>query len=418
MNRFRTLLLTIAAVLGTLALVAVLAAAAGVLSSWWGAIALASALGAIVLVLNYIKGWVPGKTILEFDLARGIVELTPTDPLGRLSAGKSYPLRDLVDALERAATDKRIVGLLARIEHKKLGVARAQELADAVKEFGSAGKPTVAYAETIGEISAAGLPEMLVAAAFDEFYLQPNADVGLHGIDAKGPYLGGMFAKLGITPAFDHRYEYKAAKYRLTETSMPAPAREASEAVFGDQYEQLLNGIADGRGISRQTLQAVVDRSPALAAEAESAGVVDGLLYRDEVFDKVESSWGSDKHLDAAKYLKRAGRPHKKGDAIAVIYGTGSVVRGKSSFDPLTRGTSMGSDDVTAAFRKAIDSKKVKAIVFRIDSPGGSAVASETMMRETVRAIEKGKPVIASMGDVAGSGGSGPAWDMTVVCAE
>jgi protease-4 len=405
MNRFRTLLIGAATILAVLLIVAIVAGAADILSSWWGAIALVSALGAVLLALNYVKGWIPARTILEFDLAQGLVEQVPSDPLGRLSAAKAYPLRDLMDALERAATDKRVVGLLARIDYKSLGVARAQELADAISAFGEAGKPTVAYAETIGETGAAGLPEMLVASACDEFYLQPNADLGLHGLDAKGPYLGGMFAKLGVIPSFDHRHEYKAAKYRLTDTSMPPPAREASEAVFGDQYEQLLNGISQSRGISRETLQAVVDNSPSLAAEALDAGIVDDLMYRDEVFAKVESAWGTDKHLDVGKYLKRVGRPHKRGDTIALVYGTGAVTRGHSRFEPLTRAPSMGSDDVTAAFRKAIDNKKVKAIVFRIDSPGGSAVASESMMRETVRAIEQGKPVIASMGDLAGSGG-------------
>lgn len=406
MDRLRNPALIAAAVIGVIALVAILAAAADLFTSWWGALALASALGAVLAIASWAKGWVPSRAVLEIDLANGIVEQTPTDPIGRLTAGNAYPLRDLVDALQRAAEDKRVVGLVARIESKDLGVARAQELASAIRRFTNAGKPAIGYAETLGEFSGSSLAEMSVAAAFDEFYLQPASDLSVTGMSRLTPYLGGMFAKGDINPDFDHRFEYKAAKYVLTEDHMPPPAREATGAVVEDQFDQLVDLIAEDRNLSRDRVVAAINKAPLLANEAKTAGMVDDLLYRDEVMKRIDDGWGAKaKRMPIAKYLKKAGRPNRRGDTIALIYGTGAVTRGSSRFEPTTRQPSMGSDEVAAAFRKAVKNKKVKAIVFRIDSPGGSAVASETIWRETQNARTAGKPVIATMGDLAGSGG-------------
>jgi protease-4 len=392
--------------LAVIGLVALLGGAVSLASSGVGAAALAAGLLIAYLLAFYLKRRVPERTIIELDLARGVVEQVPADSLGRLLAGRAYPLRDLVDALRRAGEDDRVVGLVARIDHVKLGVARAQELAAAVAGFAATGKPAVAYAETLGEIGTASLAEMAVAASFGEFYLQPASDLGLHGLRAVGPYLGTMFRKAGIEPSFDHRYEYKAAKYRLTEDHMPGPAREAAEAVVGGQFDQLVDAIAAGRDLDRTAVLAAVDRAPVLADEARAVGLVDGLLYRDQVMAAIDGGWGAGaKRMPIATYLKKAKRPHRRGAAIALIYGTGAVARGKSRLEPLTRALSMGSDDVSAAFRAAVADRKVKAIVFRIDSPGGSAVASETIWRETQAARAAGKPVIATMGDLAGSGG-------------
>src|SRR5262249_49023559 len=146
---------------------------------------------------------------------------------------------------------------------------------------------------------------------------------------------------------------------------------------------------------------------PYLGKEAVNAKLVDGLAYRDEVYAKVKEKGGAGAELlYLSKYLDRAGRPHEKGSTVALIFGLGPVHRGKSGFDAFGGGgVSMGSDTVAAAFRQAIQDKQVKAILFRVDSPGGSYVASDTIWRETMRAKKAGKPVIVSMGSVAGSGG-------------
>jgi protease-4 len=169
---------------------------------------------------------------------------------------------------------------------------------------------------------------------------------------------------------------------------------------------QLMKGIAEGRKLTTEQVHSAADRGPLLGQEAVDARLVDGLAYRDDVYAKVKKMAGDGSSLIyLQKYLDRAGRPHQSGKTIALIYGVGGVGRGKSGFDPLFGSAAMGSDTVTAAFRDAVKDPKVKAILFRVDSPGGSYVASDAIWRETVLARKAGKPVIVSMGDVAGSGG-------------
>jgi protease-4 len=418
MKTIRALALPLMGIIVTLLVVMILGAAAGA-ATGWAVLGLLSALGAAWLVYRLSRSYVPPRTVLEIDFDRGIVEQAPSSALAQLHAAKAYPVRDLLDAFEQAATDRRVVGLVARIGARGLGVARAQEIVDALAEFRGSGKPAVAVAETFGELRSGALTGIYVGANFDELYLQPGGEFGMTGVVRRKFYLRGFFDKLGITPQFDHRHEYKAAKYVITEDHMVEPDREATGKYVGAQFEQLVVGIAAGRGLPAGTVRALVDRAPLLATEAEESGLVDNLLYRDQVLDRIKATWGKDAStLDAATYLKRVKRPHRRGPTVALIYGTGLVVQGTSRFDPLTREPAMGSDDMAKAFRLAIDDKRVKAIVFRIDSPGGSAVASDTIWRETQRAIEAGKPVIATMGDVAGSGGYYVAAGCTKILAQ
>jgi protease-4 len=172
------------------------------------------------------------------------------------------------------------------------------------------------------------------------------------------------------------------------------------------QFAQIVQGIATARGLYPGAVRTLIDRGPFLGSEALKAQLVDALAYRDEVYARVKEQAGEQaKLLYLSKYLAYAGRPYTTGDTIALIYGVGAVHLGASDYDPLMDGSSMGSDTVTAAFRAATEDPKVKAILFRIDSPGGSYVASDAIWHATVRAREAGKPVIVSMGNLAGSGG-------------
>ncbi len=363
-------------------------------------------LAAIAIALVY-KGEekVPRLTVLEVNLERNLPEYVPGNPIAEVLFPDAITVRDLVEALHRAASDERVVALLARVGNSGMGLARLQELRDAVQVFSESGKPAVAYAETFGELGP-GNGSYYLATAFDEIYLQPSGVVGLTGLIAETPFIRGTLEKLGIVPRWDHRQEYKNAKNYYTERQYTPAHKEATQTVMESQFDQLVRGIAGKRGLSPDGVRNLFDQGPFLSKEALEAGLVDGLAYRDEVYERIKEQVDAGAtYLTLSKYLKRIEAHDEQGKTIALIYGVGDVTRGKSDFDPTSGATTMGSDTIARAFRNAVRNDHVEAILFRVDSPGGSYVASDVIWRETVRAREAGKPVVVSMGDVAGSGG-------------
>jgi protease-4 len=363
---------------------------------------LAMVVGLIAIASAYKS--IPEKVILEMDFEKPLVEYTSDDPLDRALMREAITVRDVVEALERASTDKRVVGLVAKVGAAGMGLAVIQEIRDAVMRFADSGKFTVAYSETFGEFGP-GNGAYYLATAFDEIYLQPSGDLNLTGLMYETPFLRGTLDKLDIEPRMDHREEYKNAMNIFTERKYNQPHHKAIEALMNSQFSQIVNGIAETRGLTNEQVIELIDSAPLSGTEAVEANLVDELLYRDEVYEKVKARAEGAQLLYLDRYLKLTGRPHEKGVEIALIYGIGSIHRGRSSYDALLDSHSMGSDTIAAAFRAAVTDKKVKAIVFRVDSPGGSYIASDTIWREVVKAREAGKPVIISMGSVAGSGG-------------
>ena len=359
--------------------------------------------GAIATLMSQES--LPERIVLEIDFEREFAEYIPTDPLASVLMEQTVSVRDIVDALDQAATDERVMALVARTGTPRMGLAEIQEVRDAVLAFRKSGKPTVAYAETFGEFGP-GNGAYYLAAAFDRIYLQPSGDIGLTGLMAESAFVSGTLEKLGLSPRMDHRYEYKNALNMFTEKKYTQPHREAILQIIESQFDQIVQGIAAGRGLEANAVRALVDRGPFLGKQALAENLVDGLTYRDEVQAIIDDDLGEEaEHVSLFSYLRQMGRPHNEGEAIALIYGVGGVHRGKSEYSAALSGPTMGSDSVSAAFRSAVQDDTVKAILFRVDSPGGSYVASDTIWRETVRAKEAGKPVIVSMGNVAGSGG-------------
>ena len=351
------------------------------------------------------KGTVPSKTILEANFDRSFPEEIPDTPTARLLETDRQTLRGVVDALDRGASDDRVVGMIARIGAASMGMAQTQEIREAVLRFRAHKKFAVAYSETFGEFGP-GNGAYYLATAFDQIYLQPSGDVGLTGIIMESPFIKGTLGKLGVTFHGDHRYEYKAALNFYTESKYTAAHKEEMTSIMDSWFNQMKDGICQARQIAPDKFQSIVDAGPYLGKEAVDAKLVDGVAYRDEVYGKVKTQAGSGAELlYLDKYLDRAGRPHNRGKKIALVYGVGAVTRGKSDFDPVQSEQTMGSDTVASAIRAAANDDSVKAILFRVDSPGGSYVASDTIWREVVNARKAGKPVIVSMGNLAGSGG-------------
>lgn len=364
-------------------------------------------IGMVILLIFAIgaKGKVPSKTILEANFEQSFLEDVPDSPTARLMSTERQTLRDVVDAIDRGANDDRVVGMIARIGAARMGMAQTQEIRDAVARFRAHKKFAIAYSETFGEFGP-GNGAYYLATAFDQIYLQPSGDVGLTGIIMESPFIKGTLGKLGMSFHGDHRYAYKNALNFYTETKYTGPHKEAMTALMNSWFNQMKDGICQARQIAPDNFQAVVDAGPYLGKEAVDAKLVDGVAYRDEVYGKVKSQAGSGAELlYLDKYLDRAGHPHEHGKRIALVFGVGDVTRGKSDFDPVQGSQNMGSDTVAGAIRAAAEDSDVKAILFRVDSPGGSYVASDTIWREVVRARQAGKPVIVSMGNLAGSGG-------------
>jgi protease IV len=364
-------------------------------------------IGLVIVMVAIIgsKGRVPSKTILEANLEQAFLEDIPDTPASKVMLTERLTLLDVVDAIDRGANDDRVVGMVARIGAAPMGIAQVQEIRDAVLRFRAHKKFAVAYAETFGEFGP-GNGAYYLATAFDQIYLQPSGDVGLTGIIMESPFVKGTLSKLGLTFHGDHRYEYKNALNFFTETKYTGPHKEAMTGILDSWFNQMKDGICQARQIAPDKFQSLVDAGPYLGKEAVGAKLVDGVAYRDEVYGKVKSKAGDGAELlYLEKYLDRAGRPHAKGKTIALVFGVGAVTRGKSDYDPVQGSQNMGSDTVASAIRAAVEERNVKAILFRVDSPGGSYVASDTIWREVVRARQAGKPVIVSMGDLAGSGG-------------
>ena len=347
----------------------------------------------------------PERIVLEIDFEREFAEYIPTDPLASVLMEQTVSVRDIVDALHQATADERVLALVARTGTPRMGLAEIQEVRDAILAFRNSGKPAIAYAETFGEFGP-GNGAYYLAAAFDRIYLQPSGDIGLTGLMAESAFVSGTLEKLGISPRMDHRYEYKNALNMFTEKKYTQPHREATLQIIESQFGQIVQGVAAGRGLEADAVRTLVDRGPFLGKQALAENLVDGLAYRDEVQAVIDDDLGEEaERVSLFTYLRQTGRPHNEGEAIALIYGVGGVHRGKSEYSAALSGPTMGADSVSAAFRSAVQDDTVKAILFRVDSPGGSYVASDTIWRETVRAKEAGKPVIVSMGNVAGSGG-------------
>ncbi|HEU4515088.1 MAG TPA: signal peptide peptidase SppA [Nocardioidaceae bacterium] len=349
------------------------------------------------------------RLLLELDLARGLLESPPSSPVEALRAMHVPSLRSVVEALHRAARDERVVGLVAHVGAKQPSLAQSNELRAAVAEMRAAGKPTVCWSETFGEMSPGNVGYHL-ASAFDEIWLQPSGDVGLVGITARATFVRDALDKLGVKPEFAQRHEYKSAADTFLRSSMTEANREMLTRLVESAMDTVVRDVATGRGVAESDVRAAVEVAPLSPEEAVSRGLVDRIGYRDEVYDDLRGRLGEVELKFVERYgkgglsqaeaaLKRRGKP-----VVALIHAAGPIHLGRSSSSPMS-GRSIGSDTVAAALRTVAADDSVKAVVLRVDSPGGSYVASDAIRREVIALRRTGRPVVASMANVAASGG-------------
>ena len=364
---------------------------------------------------------VPNGCILELDLESVPPETAGFDPLRFVTgAGKPMLLRDAVAALHRAAKDRRVAGLIARVELSAAPPGAVQELRAAIAAF-TAVKPSLAWAQTYP-----GTLSVYLASAFGEVWMQPAGTVGLIGFATNALFLRDALDKAGLEAQFVARGEYKSAANMFTQDGYTEAHREADTRLIESLHGQVWAGIAESRRIGVEALDGLADRAPLLRDDAVEAGLVDRVGVRDEAYRRIAELTGTESMKDPVAdpdgddapprlFLSRYAQarrsmppiPGRRQDPlIAVVTVAGPIVsgRGGPQLLPMSR-SSAGGDVIAAALRKAGTDDDVKAVVLRVDSPGGSVTASETIWREVCRIRAAGKPVVASMGSVAASGG-------------
>ncbi|HKO09962.1 MAG TPA: signal peptide peptidase SppA [Alphaproteobacteria bacterium] len=380
-------------VVGFFALVGVMTVSLSLLAVWVGASLLAPSSRAV-----------PETTALELDLTKAPAEGGSGGGIVELLSPKRMTLRQIEEALERAGRDDRVKGLVVRLG-ESFSYATNEELRDAITAFRKRGKFTIAFAESYGEVGSGsgGYP---IAAACEEVWLQPSGGVNLVGVIAETPFLRGTLDKLGIVPRADKREEYKNALDELTDTAYSPAFKESLQSILGSLYDQLTQAVADGRGLGADATKALIDRGPFLAEEAVAAKLVDRLGYHDEARDAARRRAGpGGKLVQLPDYFRATRDGSGEGPVIAMIAASGPIVSGSSGFDDAFGVTRIGADTLSDTIDEAVRASDVAALLLRIDSPGGSYVASDTIWRAVNRAKAAGKPVIVSMGGVAASGG-------------
>lgn len=353
---------------------------------------------ALGVAVSQLTQRVPDKTVLRLEIQGRVEEEDWPDFSARVWEGDVVVFRRLLEALERAKHDDSIVGVSLEVKSVGMGFAQIQELRTKLAELTAAGKWCTTYLE------AADNRSYYLATGCPEIYLTPTSTVFVTSLMGHSSFLRGTLDKLHIYPDMYSIAEYKTAKNLFTEKKFTPAHREMLVSLLTGLQQQIIEGIGKGRSLTPEQADQLIRGGPYMAKEAVDNKLIDKLLFYDEYKDELKKKAQSDelKMLGWADYLKRTSAPFG-GAKIALVHATGPILTGSSGYEP-GDGRYMGSDTVAKALRDAAEDDSIQAIVFRVDSPGGSALASEIIRREVVRAKAK-KPVVVSMSNVAGSGG-------------
>ena len=368
--------------------------------------ALVAVIGIAIVVSVFRKSEpsVRDNSLLTLRVAGSLPDYSPDDPFKKYFGGPDQSLTGLVMQFKKAKVDKRIKTILLEVDMSGVGWGKAEELRDAIADFRSSGKPVYAYLEF-------GLnKEYYIATACDKIYVAPPGELFINGLAADVMFFRGSLDKLGIYPDIYQIGKYKSAGDMFTQKQMTDAHREYINSLLDDLYGRYVNTIAQARKKTPDEVRALIDNAPYGAAKAKEAGLIDEVAYRDDLEKQIKSQLG---YKDADAFTPVRGADYRdvapeslglnEGERIAVIYGTGTIGSGTSENSP-SGGQSIGSDTVAKALNDAAADKTIKAIILRVDSPGGSGLASDIIWH-AVEAANQKKPVVVSMSDVAASGG-------------
>lgn len=360
----------------------------------------------------------PARAVLELDLRQSLSDQSPRTPLSGLG-GQSASVMSTIEALKRAETTPEVKGLLIRLPEGGLEPAAADELRLAILRLRAAGKPVIAHSQGIYPSGAVTSTYMLAAAA-DQFWMQPGASFQVTGLANESLFLKRFFDRYGVQADYEQRYEYKNAVNGYLYSDYTPAHRESELSWMGAIYDSALTAAANDRKLQPAALRATLEAGPYDADDAVRLKLADQL---GQVFDAekalLQKAGSGAEMVDFSDFASGRGRSRAGGAAIAVIEGEGPIVTGRDrGGNPFSSGSTIYADDMAEAFEAAIKDKDVKAVVFRVSSPGGSDTASE-QIGAAIRATKAaGKPVVVSMGTYAASGGYWVSADASSIIAE
>ncbi|HEV8385422.1 MAG TPA: signal peptide peptidase SppA [Candidatus Acidoferrales bacterium] len=350
-----------------------------------------------VVIVSALSGRLQKNSVLLIELNGPIAEQKPQGIFAQLFGPRVTVLHDVTDAIDTAKNDDKIAGLVVKITNPEMGWAKIQEIRQHILTFRKSNKPSICYLHSDLIMNR----QYYLATACDQVWMVPTAPLGLTGLMTQSLFLRGTLDKLHIYPDMYGIDEYKTARNQYTEKKYTPWHKEMAESLMRSTYDNYVSDTAEARKIDKAWFEKCLQEGPFTTRDALERKLVEKVAHWDEVHqffrDKVQA-W---RPVELGRYVKEQ-VPNMGMEKIAVVHATGVIIVGQSDSD--TDGNIMGSESVTADLRLAREDDSIKAIVLRVDSPGGSAVASEIIRRE-VQLAQKKKPVVVSMSDVAASGG-------------
>ncbi len=369
------------------------------------AVFLVAVIGIALIAESIGKPNVPENSVLVLNISGDMPDYAPEDSTAKM-LGISQPMSftSLLTQLRKAKVDNRVGAVLLDIEITNIGWGKADELRDAIKDFRASGKPIYSFMEL-------GLnKDYYIAAATEKIFVPPAGDLYVNGLAAQAMFFRGSLDKLGVEPDFIKIGAYKTAPNQFTEKEMSKEQREVTNALLDEFIGRFKTAIAEDRKLSPENVEVIINTAPHHAPEAQQLKLIDGATYRDQIDEDLKARLG---YKQDDKLRTVDGKDYREvpadslglntGEKIAVIYASGTIMSGKSSSGTFG-GENVGSDTLVDAINNAANDSSIKAIVLRVDSPGGSSLASDVMWHALENAKAK-KPLVVSMGDVAASGG-------------
>ena len=374
----------------------------------------------IAIVVSALRGDRPSiqdNSVLALKISGSMPDYVPDDPFRRIFGGQPQSLGSLLAQFRKAKVDKRITAVLLDIDMSETGWAKSEEIRGAIQDFRTSGKPVYAYMET-------GLnKDYYIATACDKIFVPPPGELFTIGLAADVMFFRGSLDKLGVYPDMYQIGKYKSAGDTFTQKQMTDAHREYINSMLDDLFGRYLDGISKARKKSVDEVKALIDEAPYSAAKAKEIGLIDGALYHDDVEKELKKRLGykdtDDLHIARGgdyKQITQESLGLNKGEKIAIVYAAGDITSGRSTFSGNGQET-IGSDSLVKTINDVRDDRSIKAIVLRIDSPGGSGLASDIIWR-AIEAAKAKKPIVVSMSDVAASGGYYIACNANKIVAE